>query len=375
MTVNDERALRERLDRAFEAITPRPAPVEGAVRRGRAIRVRRRVAAAVGVAAAVAIGLLATPALRHWQAAPAPATPAHRYTVTVQVPGPRSPAGLIASGTVNGKRWQLTASRPGAGGAARGRQSIMASGPAFGPVPTGADGDALAPDSSDPVQFQGFSAGPVQAQYGAVRAEVSYLKVRLGNGTVLTLRPASVYGVRLVGFAAPVGDTVAGVTAYSRHGEIATAIPFNDPGGFAEFAAWLKPGQHGIARASGRIGSGTAGGKAWSATAYLGPWGICIETSGSVGNGGGCEPTTAAVATSGLFSTVGTPGVVAGIASPAVAQVVVHRPDGTSFRIRPVTVGIGKFFVFATSTSHRPWKWAAYDGSGRVIASSQITPG
>jgi hypothetical protein len=54
--IDDEHDLRERLDRAFETINPRPAPVEGAVRRGKTIRLRRRVAAAVGAAAIVAIG-------------------------------------------------------------------------------------------------------------------------------------------------------------------------------------------------------------------------------------------------------------------------------------------------------------------------------
>lgn len=56
MRIDDEHDLRERLDRAFETINPRPAPVEGAVRRGKTIRLRRRVAAAVGAAAIVAIG-------------------------------------------------------------------------------------------------------------------------------------------------------------------------------------------------------------------------------------------------------------------------------------------------------------------------------
>ena len=114
--------------------------------------------------------------------------------------------------------------------------------------------------------------GHVQVQYGAVRADVTYVAVRLGNGTVLILHPVAVYGVRAVAFAVPVGAGIADATAYSRHGEIAAAIPFNAPGGVAAFGLWLTPGQHGLARASGRIGSGTANGRAWSVTAYLGPW-------------------------------------------------------------------------------------------------------
>ena len=100
---------------------------------------------------------------------------------------------------------------------------------------------------------------------------------RCGSATApcSILHPVAVYGVRAVAFAVPVGAGVVDATAYSRHGEIAAAIPFNAPSGVAAFGVWLTPGQHGLARASGRIGSGTANGRAWSVTAYLGPWGIC----------------------------------------------------------------------------------------------------
>jgi hypothetical protein len=61
--IDDERDLHERLDRAFETITPRPAPVDGTIRRGKAIKGRRRVAAAVAVAAVVAVGVITVPSL------------------------------------------------------------------------------------------------------------------------------------------------------------------------------------------------------------------------------------------------------------------------------------------------------------------------
>ena len=50
MSIDDERGLCERLDRALETITPAPAPIDGAVRRGKAIKLRRRAAAAAGLA-------------------------------------------------------------------------------------------------------------------------------------------------------------------------------------------------------------------------------------------------------------------------------------------------------------------------------------
>jgi len=86
--IDDERDVHEQLEAAFEAIIPRPAPVDGAVRRGRAIRVRRRVAVAAGAAAVVVIGVFAVPSLLHQTASPAPVAPVGPYTVTVQAPGP-----------------------------------------------------------------------------------------------------------------------------------------------------------------------------------------------------------------------------------------------------------------------------------------------
>ena len=71
MRIDDERDLHGQLEAAFEAITPRPAPVDGAVLRGRAIRVRRHMAAAAGAAAVVAIGVFAVPSLLQRSAAPA----------------------------------------------------------------------------------------------------------------------------------------------------------------------------------------------------------------------------------------------------------------------------------------------------------------
>lgn len=132
MRIDDERDVHEQLEAAFEAITPRPAPVDGAVRRGRASRVRRQVAVAAGAAAVAAIGVFAVPSLLHQIASPAPVSAARPYTVTVQAPGPHSAPGLIASGTIDGQSWQVTAAKPGAGGAGPGGQIFTTSGPAFG---------------------------------------------------------------------------------------------------------------------------------------------------------------------------------------------------------------------------------------------------
>jgi hypothetical protein len=383
--IDDERDLHGRLAAAFEAITPRPAPVDGAVRRGRAIRVRRRVAVVVGAAAVVAIGVFAVPSLLHQTASPAPVSPAKvkPYTVTVQAPGPHSAPGLIASGTIDGQRWQLTAGGKFGGGGNLSGQNFTTSGPAFGGDAGSQPGAALAVDSADPVSFSdlALTSGPVQVQYGAVRADVTYVAVRLGNGTVLVLHPVAVYGVRAVAFAVPVGAGIVDATAYSRHGEIATAIPFRAPSGVAAFGVWLTPGQHGLARASDRIGSGTVNGRAWSVTAYLGPWGICYEVPATGFTWAYCTPTTALDPNSGPLNsaTLSMTGdglaVAAGHAPTSAAWVIVNQPDGTTTKVWPVTVGGQKLFAFQLPTGPAcpgpgcpdPLSWTAYDNSGHVV--------
>jgi hypothetical protein len=364
--IDDERDLHERLDRAFETITPQPAPVDGTIRRGKSIKGRRRVAAAVAVAAVVAVGVITVPSL-HRLAGPAPAPGSGHYTVTVQPPGPGSPAGLIASGTINGKYWQLVTGKPGTGGTTPGNQEIYLSGAALENEMTGIVPD-LSTDQPAPVAFEEVGITPVEAQYGPVQADVSYVKVTLDNGTVLTLHPVTAYGARVVAFATPLNATIVSATAYSRHGEIATAIPFNEPGGQAFFGIWLKPGQHGIARASGSIGSGRVGGNSWSAIAYLGPWGVCIlSEAGSV-----CAPAAAShLGTAVMTSTSSsTPRVITGVAAPSVVRIVVHQPDGTVTQVRPVTIGGQKFFAFSQTSGSQELSWTAYDRSGGVVASS-----
>jgi hypothetical protein len=369
--IDDERDLHERLEAAFGAVTPRPAPIDGAVRRGKAIRVWRRAAVAAGVAAVVAIGVFAVPPLLHGPAAPGPGPAAPRptasvgaYTVTVQAPGPHSAPGLIALGTIDGQGWQFIAAKPGSA-PGRNTQFFTTLGPAFAGQATPLVGTALAVYGAAPVSFLDLACGPVQVQYGAVQADVTHVAVRLDNGTVLTLHPVAVYGVRAVAFAIPVGAGIAEVTAYSRHGEIAAAIPFNDSSGTADFGVWLKPGQHGLARASGRIGSGTFHGSAWSATAYLGPWGICIQFPAGVD----CVPAGVSVDLSATILTSGELSLAAGGAPASTTLVIVYQPDGTSTTIRPVTVGGQKLFAFLLRTGPNRLSWTDYDSSGAVVGS------
>ena len=373
MRIDDERDLHERLDEAFGAISPHPAPIDEAMRGGRTIRVRRRAILAVGLGAVAAAFAFAVPSLLHRTAAPAPAAPARSYTVTVQAPGPGAQPGLIASGTINGQRWFIIADRPGVDGAGAGQQIIIAAGPGVG-APAGSDlsvptlGTEAAPG---PVSFDSSTFGTAgQIQVGAVQADVSYVTVRLDNGAVLTLHPVGVYGTRAVAFALPIRAKITEVVAYSRHDEIAFAVPFNWPGGGAWVISWLQPGQVAAPRVSGVIGSGTVHGKAWSATAYLGPWGACIALDEGKLPGGFCVPTVPAVTAVDTLNPGSTPEIAGGVVAASVTRVAVTEPDGTTVQVRPVTVGGQKLFAIALRPGKKPLRWVAYDNAGKVVASS-----
>ena len=363
MSISDERELTDRLDQAFEAIGPRPAPVDQAMRKGRVIRARRRIAVVTG--AAVVVAGVAVPLLLQQVATQPTLNRTAHHDATVHPAGPHAPAGLIASGTVDGRRWRVSADRPGTAGARRGSQCFTAlSLQDCSPV--------TAPDRSHPVAFASVSNGASQASYGTVSAAVSYLTVRLADGTVLTLRPVSVYGTRFVAYAVPRPATISRITAYSARGELASAVPFDDPDGPAIVGLWQRPGQAGQRRATHLIGSGAAGGHVWSVTAYVGPWGDCLKVSGRGPTGSGCTPLSPAQGTFLLGSVSGSPEVVYGSASADVERMVITLAHGGVIRAPAVRAGSQKFFAFALGRGQHAVSWQAYDAAGLQTGSATI---
>jgi hypothetical protein len=362
--------LRGRLDDAFSAVSPVSAPIEGAIRKGKMIRLRRRAVAAAGIAAVVAAGIF-TPLAVQWQSA-GPVTT--NYTVTVQPPGPHSPAGEIAWGTVDGKTWQIVWEKPCRwndevnGGIS---QCILDLGAPFAQddVVEGTGGLSLTPNyglspSSVPVNFQGNGGGVLAAAWvGAVSNDVSSVAVRLNNGTVLTLDPVMVHGVRSVAFAEPVGATIVNATAYSQTGEISTATPFILPNGATIFAAWLRPGQRGHARVTGLIVDDASG----SASAYLGPWGTCIadvSKGGSVSSCNGHGGSSILPWLQGAWS-----GDTIGSAPQAATKIVFKWPDGRTVTVHTVAIGGEKFFAVPPFPKPYDWApWTTYNAAGQVIA-------
>ena len=234
--------LREILDEAMRAVIPGEPPVDAAMRRGKAIRRRRRVTAVASAVAVAVIAAVGYPAVTHWRALPAPppVTHTHHVVVTDIPPGKGAAPGLVASGVIGKRSWQVLVSKPGPIGTAQNQQCVYTKGSAFTTGATAGSGTAsreldcgpaLTP-GTDPVTFAGGSAGPNQAQIGAVTADVRDVVVQLDDGQELRLIPVRVYGIRLVAFATPLA-TVASATAYLDNGPYLTAVPADLPAGHA----------------------------------------------------------------------------------------------------------------------------------------------
>jgi hypothetical protein len=365
--------LNARLDQTFAAIDPGPAPVEATMEHGKKIRTRRRAAVLAGSVAVIAAAVACVPALAHHQALPSPAS--NHLRVTVNPPGPHSPAGMIASGLIGTKHWDLLLESP--------NKNCRITG--IGLSVTECDG-YLPLTGQDPIAFGGMGGSDNAdgsgketffVSYGAVRADVASARVVLANGTVLTLRPVKAHGTRWVAFADPVDVPVDSLTVYSRTGEIATSIPFNGPNGDSgpTFVTWLRPGQAAsTARLTKAIGSGTAGGHAWAVTAYLGPWGTCIEDDG----GSSCF--TSPTHRQGGFSEMGSTGdqssgrLVWGQVADSASYLIVTPKGGAAMRVGVTAVGKQKYFAF--DLSRMPQKgdrWTAYDANGKSVASGPVS--
>lgn len=355
MSVKDEQEIREQL-RLLGTVEVSPPPYLTAVRRGRSVRLRRRAFAAAGVAAVVVLGVL-VPRLVPNAGRPGPVTP--RYSVTAHQPGPGSPAGQVAWGTINGKRWQI-------------RVLVlqgMSNGCTFiGQTLECVPGEASA--SPGQVSFVDAMSGGTQFQLAAVGANVTEVAVTLGNGTKLTLWPTVVDGKRWVGFAAPTRLVVSRAVSFAGQRELSYAIPYNGASG-AQFVTWLNPGQHAASRASYRIGSGILGGEHWSSWAYAGPWGVCVE---GVGGAGWCAPSAADIRPDDSptsYFTCSPGGQAVWFAAAAQSSVVTVRfalSDGTSLSVPAVRIpGGGRVYAFAVRSGVRLLSWTAYDAAGKKV--------
>jgi hypothetical protein len=361
VSVENEHELRRRLDDAVEAITPSPAPVAATVRKGRAIRTRRRIGVAAGLVAVVAVALSA-PSLVHQFGRHARTEPAGPV-LAVYPPGPHSPRGLIAWGTVNGKRWQIAIRGSGSGPSG---QCLEINGqnnsPDCGPAMRASQSPSL------PVDFQDYSAGDTSYEYGVVQPDVARVVVALPDGKTLTLHPYRLYGQRWVAFAVPTNIASANAAASSRRSELGYAVPYR-----GDFVTWLRPGERGPRQATYPIASGVLNGAAWSDVVHVGPWGYCATVTQPGTASDDCESAHWwATAGNTFYGSVGTPpssgAIIEGHASASVAYVAGVLSDGSSIRARAVDVGGRRFWALAVPAGQRLRRVELYSASGRQVA-------
>jgi len=393
--------LRADLDRALRSVTTGEAPVRQAMRNGRRLRNRRRLAV-LASALAVAAVAAASPSLARRSAVPALPATSHPATllpsvtgtppadpvVTNQPPDPRAASGTVAQGLIGGHRWAVVLS--GWSDATSHGQAYAcdtayvartAGGQASGPdahvsqdCAPAADGLVVVP-GTDPAGLAATLSGmgpdgtTEQVVLGAVAADVDYFALTFADGQQLKLIPVSWHGHRYVAWIAPADMTIARLTAHLGgphfdNGQLITAVPFQQADAAPQFGLWLPPGQYVPPRASGIIGYGTPGGPTWSATAYEGPWGTCFLPE--LGRAT-CEWRTR-LADTELLGVGGNPPAAAfGSAAPGVAYLRVSLSNGTTVQVTPVSVGNERLFALWPGLGVSATEWTAYDAAGRVL--------
>ena len=261
MSVQDEHELRARLSTLLDGVEPRPAPVMRTVRRGRGIRMRRRISVAAGLAVMVAGAALLPGLLQAHRVAPIGQL---HYKVTMTTLGPRAHNGLIAAGVTNGRHWQVKLTGP------HNEQTIVATGMSeMGATPT-----ALGWPVGLQEEAGGSRSDAVIA--GTVSKGVTSLDILLPDGETVKLAPVSWDGHRWIGVLLPPDVRIVRAVAFAGGRELAYSVPF----GTAELATWWRPGQVGPRRLTKLIGTGSTNGITWRDMARIGPWGYCYTIPG-----------------------------------------------------------------------------------------------
>jgi hypothetical protein len=358
MSTSAEQELRKRLSAVLDEMTPGPAPVGVVIRRGRGVR-RRRVAgaAAAVLAAAAAVAGFSWLGLRLPSQAPvAPRPP----VVTVVPPGPGAPAGQIASGTVGRAHWSARVSAP-----RNGTTCLIASG----------DTGRFCGLSTIPLSPAGLGGGMSAHGYeivgGPVEPGVTRVEVLLADGQRLVLHPAVAYGQRWVAVALPLRTAVLKAVAYHGRTVYKYAIPFTGPGPhpFPVFATWRRPGSAVPPRQVIQVASGTDDGHRWSATEYLGPWGLCLVVTGGSDCMNGDGPLMdAGRLTQQMYYVPG--GVHLAVAASGVASVELDLSNGQQLRVTTRAGAVGeRFYAFVLPHGTQVVGWAAYGPDGQRLGS------
>jgi hypothetical protein len=387
VNLTDGQRLRQRLHEEFGALEFSPPPVLRVTGRGQGIRNRRRAVAAGAVVLAVAGGALSAHATGGRTARP----PA----VTVSVPDPAAPGGVFASGTADGKPWNLSVRNIAAG------QGTRWCVPAV--VFNGRDGDVLfkagpgLPSFGNPALLPDIPGFPgVGALFTQVTPDVTRLVATFPDGRQVTVRPVEVRACgrsfRLAGYVVP--DPLQGggqITTYNRYGLDETLVLVNGATSTSLFAVPSAPGiwanldksrsDIAASHVAHPIGAGRVGGQIWHIRTSLGLFGQCYTaTLRTPGHGRGqssaqCVPVAApprAVALDPLSipgATTELPGY-AGLVNPRAAKVVVSIDNGSNLTLRPVTVAGRAYIAFAIPPGCQVYLVGLYNAAGHLLATA-----
>lgn len=233
--------LREDLDRALRKVIPGEPPVAGAIRHGKAIRLRRRAAVLASAVAVVAVAA-GYPVLARHDGAAAPTPVQHRAThhdpvVTAFPVGTMGPGGMvsrggvIAGGRIGARAWQAEMTLPS------GEPCFIATISGGGsPAETVADSYTMPPPlGGEPGVIVTFVSGTTQTALGRVSGDVAYFIVTFTDGQQLKLIPVTWHGTRYIAWVAPLAMTVSTAVAYlggpySTGGQQSKVTPTAVPG-------------------------------------------------------------------------------------------------------------------------------------------------
>jgi hypothetical protein len=357
----DEQTIRQRLHTELGSLEIPPAPVLTVTQRGKAIKARRRALAGGVAAIAVAATLVA-----RFVGAPV-SVPG---MVTLNTPNPSAPGGVFASGTADGKPWELAV------------RNIAADPGTHWCLPAvmfnGRDGNVLFKIGSGAQPFGNPAFLPqipglpgVGAVFTQVTPEVTRLVATFPGGGRLAVRPVwvSACGQRfhLAGFAlAWARGGISTLATYARFGsDESLNVHFSIAGGQFLPGVWVNwditPADVAASKAATTIGRGTVDGHVWHIRTALGLYGQCYTATlrgYSIGRLRECAPVAAPPAAL-ILHHVPVLGPrwqytgYAGLLSPRYKELVVSFSRAPARTVKPVNVDGRAYVAFVVPRGSR----------------------
>jgi hypothetical protein len=382
----DEQVLQQRLREEISRLETGPVPADAVLRRGKAIRARRRAvtvsgAAALAVAVAVSTAIAGvTPSATH-PSAPV-ASGGHPGTKNIwNLAHPGAPGGVFVSGIVNGRPWRLAVGNI-AGQAPWCLPAVLLNGADAGLLPI----DSTATPVGDPSFLTDVPGWPgIGFAFIQVPPGVTEVTADLPGGVSLGVPPVTVTlcgeRFRLAGFGfADPHRGVADISVRLASGRTNTFYP--SPGLFSQDSGtpgvWVSLNRVTGDAGSGVTGSGAIGGTSWQVSMTLGPAGQCFTLSASLGGtsarASDCVPIEAPPAGVSLEPLpLAMPTQLtgwAGIVSPRAAYLVARLSDGRTQRLMPVDIGGRKYFGLALGNAVTVAGLTVYDARGHAFGTA-----